>query len=86
MKTLQQHFDDWAKSAHGSDYRTKLSQLQLQETERAFMSGFASYYFFSLELTKLSDSKAERALAALHQEIQDYFKSLKSMPRSLEKN
>lgn len=83
---LNRFFDGWAKSVFGPDYRTKLSALQLAETERAFMSGFASYYFFTMEAAAGTDDEMLGQLAALEKEIKQYFANIKLMPRTLEAN
>lgn len=82
---LDRFFDQWARSAFGPDYRTKLPEIQLVETERAFMSGFASYYFFSMEAVALSDAEAAKKLGAVNEEIKFYFAAIKvtsNNPRS----
>lgn len=76
---LNKFFDNWARSAFGADYRTKLNEYQLTETERAFMSGFASYYFFSMEAVGLSETDAEKQLAAVNREIKLYFATIKAV-------
>lgn len=86
-ETLARRFDEWAKAAQGPHYATTLSRTQLQETERAFMSGFAACFFATkLEITELSDDNAEKALMQIEQELRDYFAAFKSMPRNTETN
>lgn len=81
--TLRDFFDAWARRAHGPDYKTKLPPFQLQETERAFVCGFASHFFFSMQVAELSDEEGEKKLRQVQGEIQDYMKLLANVPDDL---
>lgn len=83
---LNKFFDNWARSVFGPDYRTKMPAVQLSETEKAFMSGFASYYFFTMEATAMTDAGMVAQLAAVNDEIQRYFAAFKRMPRDPNSN
>lgn len=54
------------------------SQVQRQEMERAFYSGFRAVLLWQLHhAANLSDDEAVRQLDALHKESADYFETLR---------
>ena len=78
MQIIPALFHDWASSVHGPDYRTKLSKLQLEETEKAFISGIAQAFLFSKQMNCLpSRWKAER-MGQLSKEIKEWFADAKN--------
>lgn len=76
-------FDTWARSVHGADYKTKLPQFQLQETERAFVCGFASYFLFAIQVAELSEEEGTKRLNQVQDEIKDYMKLIRNVPDDL---
>lgn len=59
-------------------------QIQRQEMERAFYSGFFSALAWQLaEVAALPDAEAERLLAAGHEECELYFRTLAKATRNI---
>lgn len=73
MKLIPQMFHDWAVSVHGSNYKTKLSALQLAETENAFISGFGAFFIFSTKMRGLPDHYAKNQLTKIANEVREWF-------------
>jgi hypothetical protein len=62
-------------------------QIQLQEMERAFYSGFFSALSHQLlVLANLPDDEAVEALDRLHKECETYFKTLGQAPRDIQRS
>lgn len=79
VKTIRELHDQWA-------YLTipkNASAVQRQECERAFFSGaFACLANQIVEVAALPDEEAEKAMQSLDNEMQDYFKLLRTIPSS----
>lgn len=77
VKTLRQLHDQWAAAVLPQD----ASRVQRQECERAFYSGaFACFTNQIAEVAALPDDEAEKAMQALHTEMEDYFRLLRTIP------
>lgn len=83
---LDKYFHNWMDSAFGTNWRTTMPENEQTERQRAFFSGFASYYFFSMEAAALTDAQAERRLGAVNEEIKSYFAQMKRVPRDPKAN
>lgn len=83
---LDKAFHDWMAGAFGQHWRTTMAEIEITERQRAFYSGFASYYFFSMGMAALADAEAEKRLHALNEEIKSYFAQMKRVPRDLKGN
>lgn len=70
---LRGHFINWMNSCFDTNWRDSMPTREQTERELAFFSGFASYYFFSMEMTNLSDEDAETRLRSINEEIKAYF-------------
>lgn len=83
---LDAYFTDWMKMVFGQDWATKLPEIEQTERRRAFYSGFASYYSFTMETAARSDADAERMLKQLSDEIRSFFEQMKRVPRDPKAN
>lgn len=72
-KIIPQLFHDWAASVHGPAYRTTLPHVQLVETEKAFISGFAAYFLFLKQMTCLHRTVATPKMAQVSEEVRHWF-------------
>lgn len=84
--TLKAHFNEWMDSVHGDGWRIKLPQIQQTELERAYISGFASFYFLTLEISTRPESETMALLGKVNAEIEAYFAEFKRMPVDLKGN
>lgn len=73
----------WAKAVMPPN----VSQVQRQEMERAFYSGFCSALnCLMLEVSAISDEEGVRACEALLRECETYFKTLSKAPVDIPRN
>lgn len=76
-KTIRQLHAHWAISCVPKD----APPVQRQEMERAFYSGaFACFTLQMADIAALSDAEAEKAMQALQDELETYFKLLRTIP------
>lgn len=74
MRDLHAH---WAVNVVPKD----APPVQRQEMERAFFSGaFALFILVLADVAALPDDQSERAMNDLHEEMQDYFRLLATIP------
>ena len=72
--SIREMHASWAAAVLPKD----ASQLQRQEMERAFYSGFRAQLLWQLHhLATLDDDEALRQLGAVHDESADYFETLR---------
>ena len=77
MKTIQELHRDWASKCLPKD----APQVQRQETECAFYAGaFSCFTLQMVEVALLPDDKAEAALQNIQDELEDYFRLLRTIP------
>lgn len=80
MKTIKEMHAQWAAKVVPAD----ASQIQRQEMESAFYSGFYSSLNWQLHhLALLSDNQAVYELEARHKESEAYFKTLSQAPMDI---
>lgn len=73
MTIIPQLFHDWAASVHGPDYRKTLPPVQLEETEKAFISGLAQSFLFSKQMNCLPPHVATKRMRQFSDEIRFWF-------------
>lgn len=80
MSAIKKLHDRWAEKILPKD----APQIQRQECERAFYSGFYSSLLLGLHrLASLPDDQAAAELDALYKESEAYFKTLGQAPRDI---
>lgn len=73
MKTIKQYHAEWAAKVMPNG----ASQTQQQEQERAFYAGALSCFALQMnEIAPLPGKKADAAMLALRNELEDYFRLL----------
>ncbi len=77
---LTKYFEQWMRSVFGAEWKNNLPEIEQTERQRAFFSGFASYYFFAMAIVALPDAEADRAMRDLSAEIKSYFEQMKRVP------
>lgn len=77
VQTIRELHAKWATATMPKD----APPVQRQECERAFFSGaFACFTNQIAEVAALPDDKAEAAMQALHTEMEDYFRLMRTIP------
>lgn len=68
---LDDAFEDLMRRAY-PDVQT--TDVQYRESRRVFYAGAAAVFFYTLELTALSDDEAEIRLGNLQKQIEEFYK------------
>lgn len=80
--TLDKHFNHWMDCVFGPGWRTTLPEIEREERKRAFFSGFASCFMFTLAAAELPHGPAEAQLDAAQREIKSYFAQMRHVPKA----
>ena len=83
MSTIKKLHGAWAEKVLPAG----CSQVQRQEMERAFYSGFFACFAWTAEVSaSLPETKAEEALTAVESEAKAYFRTLGQAPRDISRS